>query len=262
MSPTDADAFQRPSVVPPGAVVRVTERTPHCVIGEVDLGDRRVGRIVWDLDGPLSHEQYDDLDGREHGVEREYSMWVGDPDFPPQPPPTVRWLLEWRHGVMHGWSILLDDGAPLTVTPFAEGRGVDFFGDREGIGEHREMRAGQRHGIERWGGTAPWLETWFFDGRPHGITREWQPDTDTLKDGFPRFHIDGEQVTRDAYLAACADDPTLPPYRAEDDEPTRPEHPALTDALARAAEWAPTFDLDTWLAERDAALLALWADAG
>ncbi|MCA9543954.1 MAG: hypothetical protein KC613_06170, partial [Myxococcales bacterium] len=187
-----------------------------------------------------------DAEGEPHGVERERR------DGPTGP--TVRWTAEWQHGEWHGDSYLLDpQGRPVSVARFEHGTGLDLWDD-----EVHPIVDGAQHGAVRWGDPcAPYEEEHYVGGLKHGPHRRWT-EKGALEPDFPQFYVEDEPVDRAEYAAACAADPTLPPYKASDDSNRRTIPPALAEARARAAALADTFDLKAYLAAADAAWLALF----
>lgn len=74
-------------------------------------------------------------------------------------------------------------------------------------------------------------------GAAHGVEREWHTsETSKLSPGCPKFRVNGQQVDRDAYIAACETDPTLPGYRSEDDSPERDFPPEIIEAMSWRGE--------------------------
>jgi hypothetical protein len=65
-----------------------------------------------------------------------------------------------------------------------------------------------------------WQEYFYALGY-HGLWREWNARGRLFR-VFPRYYVNDVQVTRRQYLKACQSDPTLPPYRPEEDDPQRP----------------------------------------
>ena len=157
-------------------------------------GDRPHGwRRTWYDDGSLEWETFT-IDGAEHGVCRQ-----------------------WHEGRLIGWYVM------------DHGTGIDLWRNADGaLSEERYCRAGERHGYERWWSGEDngriWLERHFHENVEHGIERQWN-GRDRIKRGYPRYFVNGERVTKRQYLKAAESDPTLPPYRPEDDRPERPLPP-------------------------------------
>jgi hypothetical protein len=85
------------------------------------------------------------------------------------------------------------------------------------LAEAYDSLNGDRHGFEWWlfaDGTASQERHWLH-GELHGIEREWN-DGGGLRRGYPRYFVHGERVTKRQYVATCAKDASLPPFRAED----------------------------------------------
>ena len=151
-------------------------------------------------------------DGRQHGYE-------------------LRWhnngvllsALPYRNGLEHGiarqWSA---DGELKLTYEMRKGTGIDLWGVP--LSEERHFEQGILNGFERWwdGNDRTVFEErhWRAD-QWHGIQRSWN-DQGRLRRGFPKYFVAGNKVTKRQYLAACKNDPSLPPYRKKDDKPTRP----------------------------------------
>jgi hypothetical protein len=128
------------------------------------------------------------------------------------------------------------------------GTGADlwFAEEQDGqikLSEERYFHEGRWHGFERW-----WFgdehriyaENHFVNGILHGIHREWN-DKGNLRRGFPKYFINGEQVTKRRYLQATRNDVSLPPFNNIDNQPRRPPPIALMQeslnlAATRAAD--------------------------
>jgi hypothetical protein len=68
------------------------------------------------------------------------------------------------------------------------------------------------------------------------LAREWSGRK--LQRGFPKFFLEGRQVSRRVYLRAAKDDPTLPRYRPEEDLPNRDMTVTFGKLRKRAARQA------------------------
>ncbi|MGH2396163.1 MAG: toxin-antitoxin system YwqK family antitoxin [bacterium] len=192
--------------------------------GEARLDTRALGQLNWSSDGRLLHERRFDAQGRVHGIETERDESG-----------RVVWCATWVDGSMHGPAVQFDDrGRPVLVTHFVRGCGTDIWASCGKVTELRELVDGVPHGLERWGDPRrPWEEGSFFAGQRHGIFREWKSDG-TLRKGFPRYYVNGNQVSRRAYDAARASDPSLPPYVARKDLNKRRLPRAVREAFERA----------------------------
>ena len=159
-----------------------------------------------------------------------------------------------KNGVRHGREYRWSDGVILSVEPYFEGKvhgttkqfdkdgriigtykmvhgtGLDVWGgmrcgDAEcayGVSEIRSMQDGHPHGYEWWFATENELSSerhWHL-GEVHGIERAWNSEG-RLRRGYPKYWMHNKQVIKRDYLKACETDKTLPPYRKEDDAPTR-----------------------------------------
>lgn len=229
-----------PSSIPDGAedVLEETLTSEHwpteyvysCRVGGEVMGYRRRrgdGRVVWergwrddapngwerewDRDGLLTFESFR-IDGAEHGVARQ-----------------------WNGGRLIGWYIM------------DHGTGLDLWRDHDGsLSEDRYYKDGKLHGSLRWwfgqSNTTIWWEEHFHEGVPHGIERQWN-GADRLKRGYPKYWVQGRQVTKRRYLRAAIDDPTLPPFGAEDNRPERPLPPEYAATMPPATP--PRFDPET-----------------
>ena len=204
----------------PGQAV-LTVITAHengmSAVGEYFLHGNLVGRRHWDPDGFLMLETpYQD--DRKHGI--EYS-WYG---------PGVLTLAEpYEAGLIHGtarqWD---DDGTLLGTYDFFHGTGIDLWRARRADGaillsEVFYLDRGRLQGFEWWlndDQASVYEERHWHAGARHGIERKWTL-YGSLHPGFPRYFVNGEQVSAQAYQRAGVDDPTLPLYRDKDDKPAR-----------------------------------------
>lgn len=129
-------------------------------------------------------------------------------------------------GKEHGETKQYDeDGVQIGSYVMNYGTGVDLWYSAPGIlAEEREYRDGKWHGYERW-----WTddnqtlceESHFWNGIEHGIFRRWNQQN-KLSRGYPRYYILGKRVNKRQYVRACRNDPTLPPFVADDNRPFRP----------------------------------------
>jgi hypothetical protein len=142
--------------------------------------------------------------------------------------------LQWNvHGTLLGW-YLIEKGCGWDLW------WQDYLSSPH-LAEARQLRDGMRHGPEWWFHPDLYQESFFHEGEVHGIERSWRRVK--LARGYPRFWIHGRRVRRDVYARAAATDPTLIPYRPEEDAPDRefPEIVREARALSRLdrppAEW-------------------------
>lgn len=134
------------------------------------------------------------IEGKEHGETKQYDA----------------------HGIQIG-SYVMDHGTGLDL----------WFCPRGVLSEEREFLNGKRHGYERW-----WSferlnenqmvgqESHFWHGVEHGILRRWN-QYGKLCRGYPQYFVNGKRVKKRQYLLACRNDPTLPPFVADDNLPNR-----------------------------------------
>lgn len=211
----DEATLQTPTWAPEGATVHLLRETS----GELRLGDRVLARLCWHDDGAVGIEQPLDARGRCHGLHRELHE-NGQSS----------WQVPWRAGKQHGLAKQFDrNGRLLMTSRFVRGAGVDIYCDDEGaVQELREFEDDVRHGVERWGDpTRPYIEEHLFRGKNHGIVRHWRGAK--LEAGYPRYFVEGMEVTRSIYRAACREHPELPPDRRGDDHPARELPACLVD---------------------------------
>jgi hypothetical protein len=173
---------------------------------------RRVAWVHWSPEGRVNWERTFDAKGRKHGVER-YRHDDG----------RVSYEVRWKHGLRHGKAQQWDERGRLVLeTTFRDGTGTDVWWCGGILAEVRAYRSGKLHGIEQWWATKKtvFVEGSWFEGRKHGVWRMWG-DAGNLEGGGPHFYVRGKRVSRAEYLATRERDPSLGPYRAEDDAPTR-----------------------------------------
>lgn len=139
------------------------------------------------------------------------------------------------NGLVHGWTReYFRDRRLLIEWPFVRGTGVDYWWLEDGrLCAEFPFVSGKPSGVERWWVDAKTIfqETHLLDGLWHGPRRRWTAAK--LDPGHPKLFIRGKQVSRRAYLAAQRRDPSLPPLRAEDDDPRR----ALRAQFVRRKRW-------------------------
>ncbi|HEU4322642.1 MAG TPA: hypothetical protein VFS21_05790 [Roseiflexaceae bacterium] len=183
-----------------------------------EQGGRRVGYRAWSEEGVLVMEQAL-REGVPHGQLR---IWHDNGQLSED-----AW---YEDGLEHGRTRQYDwDGALIGSYTMDRGTGVDVWFHRAGVlSEERHMRAGQRHGYERWwdeDNQRVWEESHFWEGLEHGIFRRWG-SRGGLARGYPRYYVRGERVSKRHYLRAAATDSTLPPFRPEEQSPARtiPDH--------------------------------------
>jgi hypothetical protein len=179
------------------------------------LGDEKVGFREWDEAGRLEFE-YAMRGGVKHG--HEYR-------FHPNGRPLERETYHGGrlHGVGKQWS---EEGQLLVTWKLVDGTGLDLWCDTQTgtlAEEHYWPRQGELGYERQWNGDerTVWQEYFYVLGKGyHGIWREWNHQGRPRR-GFPRYYVNGQRVTRRQYQRACDDDPTLPPYRPEEDDSRR-----------------------------------------
>jgi hypothetical protein len=132
-----------------------------------------------------------------------------------------------QHGTARQW---LEDGRLMGTYTMIRGTGLDvwrhprcnddttFF-----VSEIMGWQDGAAHGFQRFlneDETSVWMERHFQHGVLHGIGRQWNVHG-RLRRGYPEYYVRGEQVSKRQYIRAASADPTLPPFRVEDNMPGR-----------------------------------------
>jgi hypothetical protein len=95
------------------------------------------------------------------------------------------------------------------------------------------MLAGDRHGFEWWINAdqrSADRESHYAKGQEHGIQRDWN-SAGRLRREFPKYFVNGEQVTKRQYLRAARLDSSLPAFHEEDNRPVRQLPPEVAEAL-------------------------------
>jgi antitoxin component YwqK of YwqJK toxin-antitoxin module len=127
------------------------------------------------------------------------------------------------HGTGRQWA---EDGRLLVSWTLAHGVGLDLWCDTQTgalAEEHYWPGEGELGYTRQWNEDerTVWQEYSYVLGIGyHGVWREWNA-RGGLRRGFPHYYLNGRKVTKREYLRACASDPTLPPYRPEEDGPRR-----------------------------------------
>jgi hypothetical protein len=202
--------------IPADAVEVVEERHPggarkrsRYLVGEAVVGYRE-----WDREGWLDFEC-----GFRGGLKHGYQYrWLSEACLLSREP--------YRDGKAHGvgnqWG---EDGRLLVTWKMVHGVGLDLWCRDDGtLAEEIAFPKEGESGYKRMWNTdqrTAWAEElWIAGSWSFGICREWNR-RGRLRRGFPRFRTSGGVVTKRQYLKACQEDPTLPPYRPEDDDPHR-----------------------------------------
>ncbi|MDB5172128.1 MAG: hypothetical protein JWN51_901 [Phycisphaerales bacterium] len=218
------------SYIPANARERIIKRSPSGGKEEAEyrLGGALVGvRRFFETGGP-EHE-YALKDGKKHGIE----YWWFDADFLASAEPYVDGL---PHGTTRQWD---QWGRLIGTYRMIRGTGIDLWRQRRDDGkvylcEVLHLKNGRHHGFEWWleeDQKGVYIERHWRDGGLHGIEREWN-NKGRLRRGYPKYHVGGERVTKRQYLKAAAADPTLPPFRSQDNKPASTFPPGIARHLA------------------------------
>lgn len=216
------------SSIPPCAQERVTQRHPDGTKAEAEYLLRRsvVGYRQWDTSGLLEHE-VPLKRRRKHGI--EYWWTSGRLTF------AEPWANDVPHGAARQWSC---DGQLLGTYTMKRGTGIDLWRDqREDGSPYLAEAVYWKDG--HWAGfqwfinedqRTVYIERCWLNGQLHGVYREWD-SRGRLDRGYPQYFVAGKQVTKRDYVKACAADPTLRPFREEDNEPARTFPPEIARHL-------------------------------
>jgi hypothetical protein len=198
----------------------------ECVLNRKVVGVRyfhETGELA--LECPLKN-------GRLHGIEYRF-------DVPSRLLSAEPWVDGLQHGVARQWS---DDGTLIGTYEMKRGTGIDLWWVQLSDGvphlsEARYVKDGLRHGFEWWlnedqGSVLE--ERHFWNGELHGIERHWNPGM-RLRRGFPKYWVNWERASKRQYIRACAKDPSLPPFREEDNRPERKFPPEIAAHLRKRA---------------------------
>jgi len=216
------------SFIPKTATERILARYPNgakeraeYLIGEEVVGERHFHEMGEpSLEIPL-------LRGRTHGTEYRWDT----PGVLLSAEPCVE-------GVPHGTAKQWLDGHLVRTYTMVRGTGIDLWWQLRSDGtpylaEARYLRDGHREGFEWWieeDQCRVYEESHFRKGLLHGIERQWNREG-KLRRGYPKYWVNTTQVSKRAYLAACNRDPTLPPFRDQDNAPERQFPPEIVKNL-------------------------------
>jgi len=202
--------------IPVDAVETVTERYPDGTKKEASyfVGDEEVGYRMLDEQGTLDYES------SRSGIHRGsyYRFHPNGQLLEIQP-----YHKDTMHGIGKQWA---EDGELLVTWKLVRGVGLDLWCDTwsKTLSEERYWSDEGKVGYKRqWNEDEAtiWQEYFVLQGTGyHGVWREWNAKG-RLRRGFPRYFVSDGKVTRRQYLRACKSDPTLRPYRPEDDDPNR-----------------------------------------
>ena len=136
---------------------------------------------------------------------------------------TVSYAEPFVDGLQHGWAKQYTrKGRLLIANPYVRGTGTDYFCNSRGeLQEEHPIVDRRLSGFDRWwtDRTSVHEETHYVAGEKHGIVRHWSGGK--LSPEYPKYFVNGEEVSRERYLEAARRDPTLPAHRPEDDSPER-----------------------------------------
>jgi len=186
------------------------------VVKNYYLGRSYVGQRMY-KNGLLEHEcSY--KNGKKHGWEYEWNSDGG-----------MAWAIHYDNGIEHGTARVYGSaGALLGSYTMDHGTGIDLWWiEHEGKAQLTEARVAidnRMDGYEYW---FHWFspgvlkkEKWWSKGRRHGIEREWN-ERGGLRRGFPNYWIHDREVDKRTYERAAKTDPTLRPFRIEENKPDR-----------------------------------------
>ncbi len=177
------------------------------------IDGKEIGLRYWDPSGTLAME-YGQKDGIKHGP---YRTWDENGQIEEEG--------TYYEGKEHGETKQYDEnGVQIGSYIMEYGTGTDLWFYAAGVlSEEREYRDGQRHGYERWwSGDNQTIdqESHFWNDIEHGIFRAWNAQQ-KLRRGYPQYYIMGKRVNKRQYERARRNDPTLPPFVADDNRPFR-----------------------------------------
>lgn len=207
------------SSIPADAAERVVERYAG---GAKKKAEYRVGRELVGV--RYFHEtgepdfEYGLRNGKRHGVEYRW-------DSPGRMTSAIPFTQGVEHGTAKQWA---DDGNLIGTYKMVRGTGIDLWRQQRDDGsvylaEVLYRRGGHLNGFEWWLDESQrmvYIERHWRDSQLHGIYREWN-EAGRLRRGYPQYFVGGVQVTKRQYLKACAADPTLPPFRQQDNRAFR-----------------------------------------
>jgi hypothetical protein len=142
------------------------------------------------------------------------------------------------HGTARQWA---GDGRLIGTYTMRHGTGIDLWRCEHSengvpyLSEARYIKDGKWNGFEWWlnpDQRSVWQERHFRNDQLHGIERSWNRQG-RLHRGYPRYWVNNVGMTKREYLRACANDPTLPPFRETENRPQRSFPP---DVILRRAK--------------------------
>lgn len=207
------------SSIPAKATRRIKEKyedgSTKCV--GYYLAGKLVGHRYWDEEGEL-YLEYGIKNGKKHGREYYFCYPHGQPDE----------MTPYRNGLPHGIAMQFNQRGEILITSeMKKGVGLDLWCDslNHTLSEEQYYPNKNECGYRRnWNEDEKTIYEEYYWLSPHGyhgIWREWN-ESGKLRRGFPRYYIQGKQVTKRSYQADCLQDRSLIPYREADDSPIRP----------------------------------------
>ena len=217
------------SSIPKSARERIVEKYPS---GKKRRAEYRLnGKVVgvrafyetgeFESETPLKN-------GKQHGTAYDWD----DPGFLHFAEPYVDGV---AHGTAKQWS---RDGKLMGTYKMKHGTGIDLWRCEEEDGsvhlaEVLFWKNGCPDGFEWFineDQEGVYAESHYNGSGRHGICRRWNAK-DRLCRGFPQYYVNGEKVIKRQYMSACRDDSTLPPFRVEDNSPSRVFPPEIAKHL-------------------------------
>ena len=199
----------------PGSLIQLEIR--ECVRRGKIVGQRSYdgeGRLF--IETPLK-------DGKKRG--REIS-WNEDG--------TVHFIEPYFAGKVHGTAKQYQHGKLIGSYKMVHGTGSDVWRNQlaDGpvyISEIHSNRDGLLHGFVWWlnqDQKSVYEKAHWHEGSLHGIERHWNYEGG-LRRGYPKYWVNDQAVTKRQYIAVSSKDPTLPPFRLNDNRPRREFPPEI-----------------------------------
>ena len=135
----------------------------------------------------------------------------------------------YEDGFLHGTAFQWDCHGHLIGTyTLHRGTGYDIWRstDEQGaciISEIHRLKDGRPHGFEWWVNDdqqSVFSERHWYEGRLHGIERQWDHDG-RLTQGYPKYWIEDVEVSQREYMKASQKDARLPSFEERDQDCTR-----------------------------------------
>ena len=189
---------------------------------------RIVGRRGYDAEGRVIYEQ-PLKDGLLHGI--CYTWEESGLRRTPVGSGCKPWLMlvePYCEGKSHGTAYqYAEDGSLMGTYTLVHGTGFDVWRQfREDgsiyVSEIHGLQNGIPHGFELWLNEDQTLsaERHWKNGEVHGVQRDWNFQG-RVRRGWPCYYVESERLTKRRYVNLSQSDPTLPPFREEDNLPVR-----------------------------------------